>query len=283
MRNLLLKLRPDLKEFSSQESLRSDSDNGAYLHSVRMAIASYKHFKNFKRDKSYNKILEHVSEREGAEYLAILRRRNDGIFELARDTLLKSDEIGNPRKYDYGTGSSLSPTTLRYLKVASDLKLLFGELDGRKLAEIGGGYGGQCLVCDAVFNTGEYHVFDLPDVTKLVAKYLESFLLNGVYVPRTINTAAPQEYDLVISNYAFSELPRAVQEVYIRKVLGRARRGYLTMNSGLADHAGRESAKLSLDELKTLLPEFEIFEEEPLTSEQNYIISWGHRPGANLE
>lgn len=108
-----------------------------------MAIASYKHFKNFKRDKSYNKILEHVSEREGAEYLAILRRRNDGILELARDTLLKSDEIGNPRKYDYGTGSLLSPTTLRYLKVASDLKLLFGELDGRKLAEIGGGYGGS--------------------------------------------------------------------------------------------------------------------------------------------
>lgn len=282
MQKLLLKLVPGLREYSSAEDLRSDSDNGAYLHSVRRAVASYRHFSNFKRDKSYNKILEHVSEQEGADYLRILQDRDDGILTDAFGTLLKSDAIGNPRKYDYGTGSPLSPTTLRYLKVASDLKILFGDSIGKKVAEIGAGYGGQGLVCDTVFETEEYHVFDLPDVTRLVAKYLESFLMHGAYVPQTINTVRSENYDLVISNYAFSELPRVVETAYIRKVLSRSERGYLTMNSGLSDHAGREDAKLSLDELKALLPEFEIFEEQPLTAPHNYIIVWGHRPGAKL-
>ncbi|MDU8944912.1 putative sugar O-methyltransferase [Ovoidimarina sediminis] len=211
MRRLLLKIFPGMREFSSAEDLRSDSDNGAYNLAVRRAVASYRHFANFKRDKDYNKILEHVSEQDGREYLKILQDRNDGIFNGARKTLLRSDAIGNPRKYDYGTGAPLSPTTLRYLKVASDLKILFGDLSGTRIAEIGCGYGGQALVCDTLFKTREYVIFDLPDVTRLAAKYLESFLLNGCYVPRTLNAATPEPYDLVISNYAFSELPRAVQ------------------------------------------------------------------------
>ncbi len=91
----------------------------------------------------------------------------------------------------------------------------------------------------------------------------------------------PQDYDLVISNYAFSELPEPVERTYIDKVLSRSKRGYLTMNSGLSDHAGRESEKLTLDELKNLLPPFEIFEEKPY-AKHNYIIVWGHQEGATL-
>lgn len=278
----LTKIVPGLKEYVASEGLRSDSDNGSYLRSVRKAVTSYRHFENFKRDKAYNKILEHVSQAEGGAYLDILMRRDDGILEDAKNTLLKSDVVGNPKKYDYDGRGALSPTTLRYLKVASDLKVLFGGDIGKKIAEIGGGYGGQALVCDAIFQTEEYHVFDLPDVNDLVAKYLESFLLSGSYATHTLNTAVVDSYDLVISNYAFSEVPKAVQVAYIRKVLGQSGRGYLTMNSGRTDHAGKEETKLDLETLKTLLPTFEIFEEEPVTAHHNYIIVWGHTAGATL-
>ena len=280
---MLLGFMRGIREYSSAKSLRSDSDDGKYLQSVRKAVASYRHFANFKRDKRYNRILEHVSEQNGAAYLRVLQNRNDGIFEQACENLLQSDAIGNPRKFDYGTGFPLSPTTLRYLKVASDLKIMFGDLSGMKVAEIGGGYGGQGLVCDTLFEIGEYHLFDLPDVNKLAAKYLENFLLNGAYVSQTINTFTPQKFDLAISNYAFSELPKALEEAYTRKVLRQSSRVYLTMNSGLSDHAGRADAKLNMDELKALLPEFEIFEETPNTSRHNYIIVWGHRADATLE
>lgn len=277
----LTKLLPGLREYVASEDLRSDSDNGSYQISVRRAVASYRHFASFKRDKGYNKILEHVSQEEGQVYLDILKQRDDGILEAARSTLLQSDAIGNPRKYDYG-GDTLSPTTLRYLKVASDLKILFGGDIGRKIAEIGGGYGGQGLVCDFLFRTDEYHIFDLPDVTQLVSKYLEAFLMHGSYVTHTLNASQVDSYDLVISNYAFSELPKPVQLAYVRKVLAQSERGYLTMNSGKSDHAGREGAKLTLAELEELLPAFEIRDEYPVTAEHNYIIVWGHQPDAKL-
>lgn len=282
MNHLLSKLVPGYGEYVAAEGLRSDSENGSYIISVRKAVTSYRHFKNFKRDKAYNKVLEHVSEDEGAVYLDILRQRQDGVLDAALGTLLDSDSIGNPRRYAYDGGLTVSPTTLRYLKVASDLKRLFGDRVGAKVAEIGGGYGGQALVCDFLFEPEEYHIFDLPDVNRLASKYLECFLLNGAYCTHTLNTVTPDDYDLVISNYAFSELPRTIQMAYVSKVLGRSKRGYLTMNSGLSDHAGREGAKLDLDTLKSLLPACEIFDEVPRTGEHNYILTWGHRQGATL-
>jgi hypothetical protein len=63
-----------------------------------------------------------------------------------------------------------------------------------------------------------------------------------------IENLAPTEYDLVISNYAFSELPRDVQINYVKSVLAPSKRGYLTMNSGRSDWTGRSAGKLTLDE-----------------------------------
>ena len=46
------------------------------------------------------------------------------------------------------------------------------------------------------------------------------------------------------------------------------------MNSGR--DGGIKEDRLTLEELKDLLPEFEIFDEKPLTAPQNYVIVWGH-------
>ena len=47
------------------------------------------------------------------------------------------------------------------------------------------------------------------------------------------------------------------------------------MNSGIGGK--RSEGKLNIDELRILLPRFEIFKEEPLTEEHNYLIVWGHQ------
>lgn len=186
--------------------------------------------------------------------------------------------VGNPIKYSFpGIGIRLSPTTLRYLKVASDLKLLFGNNLGY-VAEIGGGYGGQTLVNDQLLNVTCAKIFDLPIVNKLIDRYLNSHLLNGAYETTFINKELQTKYDLVISNYAFSELPMELQKVYIRKVVAQSSRGYLTMNSGLGGK--RSIGKLNIFDLKEHLPEFAIFDENPQTSEHNYIICWGHNSEA---
>lgn len=269
--------------FANRDEYRSDSENSYYASAVLKAINSDRHFDNFKRDKEYKCILEHVTRSQGKEYLEVIASRNDNLLERAASTVFRLDNVGNPIKYSYeGFDYPLSPTTLRYLKVASDLKGLFGENLGN-VAEIGCGYGGQALVNDQLLKVRLATLFDLPTVNKLISRYLNAMLLNGAYRVVVLNEAVPRGYDLVISNYAFSELPFSLQQMYIEKVLANSSRGYLTMNSGIGGK--RSEGKMSLKQLRSLLPPFEIYEEVPLTSPHNYLIVWGHNKefaGSNL-
>ena len=61
---------------------------------------------------------------------------------------------------------------------------------------------------------------------------------------------------------------------YIRKIIAKAKRGYLTMNTGKTE-SSRDVNKLTIEELRSILPSFEILPELPLTSPNNYIIVWG--------
>ena len=123
----------------------------------------------------------------GAEYLEILESRNDGILKSGLNSVLLSDEVGNPIKYKYPCYSLLmAPTTLRYLKITSDLKILFGDTF-KKVAEIGCGYGGQALVNDQLLNIESTKLFDIPPVNKLIDRYLNSHLFNGSFKTTTIN------------------------------------------------------------------------------------------------
>ena len=273
---ILRTLRAGLREkiFSNSKEYRSASDNGRYGAAVSNALKNQNAFKNFKRNYSYREILEHVSKEQGLEYLKILQKRNDGLLNKAKKTVLVKDYVGNPIKFNYPDFSlQLSPTTLRYVKVASDLRILFGENLGN-VAEIGCGYGGQALINDQLLNVSKAKLFDLPFVNKLINRYLNTQLFNGSFITTTINEEINSKYDLVISNYAFSELPKKLQILYIKKVISQSERGYLTMNTGLFKN--NSDSKLSIDDLRNMLPKFEIFEEEPLTSSQNYLIVWGN-------
>lgn len=271
--NFLLLRMPVSKEFVCAENLRSASEDGLYVKAVENAVKNYKAFRSFKSNPYYQRVLEHVTFDQGQSYLEILK--NDSPEILDKISLLKlNDLIGNPKKFEYELIGEISPTTLRYAKVASDLKLLFGSLDNFSIVEIGCGYGGQMLVIDQIFNIKKYLLFDLPPVLNLIQKYLESHLLNSSYETSTLNQHHNmRDFDLVISNYAFSELPSPLQIKYIEKVLSKSKRGYLTMNSGLGNNA--LSNPLKIDDLKKYLPNIEIIEEKPLTGSDNYIICWG--------
>lgn len=260
------------------EGARSRSEAGLYVAFVQEAVRNYRTFQNFKRHPSYRSVLEHTTQEEGAKYLAILRE--EGAHILAQiESLRANDAVGNPFTFAYPDIGRISPSTLRYMKVACDLHRHFGAKFGEKVAEIGVGYGGQMFVNDRVFAFREYHLFDLPPVLQLASKFLESFILSGSYILSTLNQNAGDEvYDLVVSNYAFSEFPESLQRAYITKILAKARRGYLTMNTGRE----KTKNKLSLAELRELLPPFEILEERPQTAATNYILIWGHNAAPDL-
>ena len=255
---------------------RSVSDSGPYVASVQKALSNYKNFTKFKLDPRYQAILEHCSYEQGKAYLEIIRTESPELITKI-DIFKENDLIGGATTYEYEDIGTISPSTLRYLKVASDIKKLFGENVGDRIAEIGIGYGGQLLIADKVLRFKRYELFDLPPVLNLATKYIESHTINSAYHTSTLNQhSGDVYYDLVISNYAFSELPSNLQIRYIKKILLKSKRGYLTMNSGRQNSAFKDD-KLSLVDLKKYLPLFEILEEKPLTSTGNYIIVWGRQ------
>jgi putative sugar O-methyltransferase len=261
------------KDFVATPLNRSASDAGPYITSVKKALRSYKSFARFKQDPRYRSVLEHVSRNHGEQYLEIIKAEAPDLLEKI-EKFKENDLIGGGSVYDYKMLGKISPSTLRYVKVASDLRNFFGEDIGDKVSEIGVGYGGQLLIADNVLKFKQYDLFDLPPVLNLASQYIESHLINSSYRLQTINQhRGDVNYDLVISNYAFSELPSNLQKIYIKKIISKSKRGYLTMNSGQKESAYQHD-KLTLDELKKLLPKFEIYPEKPNTHIGNYIIVW---------
>jgi hypothetical protein len=258
--------------FIATEDLRSASDNGAYPEFVKQAVLETRLFTQFKRHPIYRQILEHVNQEQGEQYLEIISGKWPELLKRI-DEFKANDRIGNPIQHTYPGVGAISPTTLRYLKVCCDLREAFGSLDGMDVAEIGVGYGGQFFLSDRVWQLGSWTMFDLDPVLQLTSRFLECHLINSAYLCTTLNRfdGRNAKFDLVISNYAFSEIPKQLQMKYIGKVMSKARCGYLTMNSGKADDC---RDRLSIDELRKSFPSLQVLDEVPLTGHKNYILIW---------
>lgn len=257
-------------------SSRSDSESTPYTSFVASVIGSKKRLKTFRKNYRYRLILEHVDFILGYEYLS---RLTTGTLDFYRENnpLVNLSKVGSPRVFYYPKLGWVSPTIIRYLYVNQRIQDLFGEKSIKRVAEIGIGFGGQFAITSKSLDVEDFSMYDLPVVLHLAQKTLESAeLLSSIFTKKSINPVESENYDLVISNYAFSELPKEIQSDYIFKVLGNSRCGYITMNSGRSDVSGRSAGKMSLAEIVELLPSCEILEEDPKTGPDNYIIVWGH-------
>lgn len=245
------------------------SDNQVYPQVCITASHDYKVFNSFRRHPGYTQILEHVTKELGSEYLRILSNDPD-IF--AKMNIFKlNDNYGNPVMYEYPNVGLISPTTLRYIKVLADIKKYFHTADNLNICEIGVGYGGQCRLINAYYKPASYRLVDIQPALALTQTYLDNFILNSVLSYKTMNELNNKFYDLVISNYAFTELPRAVQDVYLRKVILNSKRGYITYN----EITPKEYNSYKSDELLAIIPGSKVFNEEPLTYLKNCLIVWG--------
>lgn len=232
-------------------------------------------FSNFKQHPCYKAILEHVSQEDGAKYISEITKA--GIIDLVsdKDKLVVNDALGNPDKFEYDTCGKFSPTTLRYTKVASDILSTFPQLRQQEkinIVEIGVGYGGQCLLLDNFLNIEKYTLVDITPALSLAKKYLEQFIMRARLKFSTLNELAASPYDLVISNYAYSELNRELQDAYLNKIILHSRCGYMTYNN--ITHSSYRT--YSAQEFASLLPVPATSRPEtPLTHPDNAIITWG--------
>ncbi|MES2209898.1 MAG: putative sugar O-methyltransferase [Chloroflexota bacterium] len=234
-------------------------------------------FSRFRSETAYLEVLDHVTQSEGAKYLKVLRRDYPELLRDSLDELRANDIYGSPNTYQYPDVGQISPTTLRYAKVLGDLSRLFGDLTGRRIIEIGVGYGGQCRLITSRWPVQSYTLIDLKPALDLARVYLGKFANDPVMGFDQFEFKDPEAdfvgpYDLCISNYAFTELSREMQEHYVGGVIRDSHAGYMICNF-ISGRFGIDS--MSPEELLALHPGAQWLPEEPLTHPDNRILVWG--------
>ncbi len=247
------------------------SDNQTYPDACLKASTDMKTFNNFRRNRDYRRILEHVDKEKGELYLKEINKNSKILDHIEK--FRENDNWGHPFIYDYPGIGIINPSTIRYIKVLSDLELLFGSLDNMNICEIGVGYGGQCRIINSIYKPSHYTLVDIKPALMLTQRYLDNYILNSVVDYKTMNELEIKSYDLVISNYAFTELPRSIQDVYLRKIILNTKKGYITYNQINPDYFSSYNEK----ELSGMFEDSVIMEEKPLTKKNNCIIAWGHK------
>jgi len=232
-----------------------------YINVCVNAVKDDSVFNNFRRINDYRTVLEHVSYQLGYEYLSFILSNFSHLLEEKNIIKFFSqdlDNVGSPETFLYNINNkdyNISPTSLRYLKVLGDLEKYFGDLSGLNIVEIGGGYGGQCKLVLDYFKVKSYNIQDDVNVIPLINKYLKLF--NYSIIDKTTKV------DLVLSNYAYSELNCELQQEYFDKFISKTKFLYLT--------GVRED--FCIDILKPLKDKILCVEEIPSSNSHNIIIT----------
>jgi len=211
------------------EESDSSSSHYGYVDFIERCIQDEEIFKTFRGESAYKDILEHINDDLSQKYYFSLREKltHKEIVSLCK--VIKN--IGNPYQMKFGK-SSLNPTTLRYINVALDLKKKFPNKDFKKIVELGAGFGGQALILREFYNIENYHFIDLPQVNQLIQKFILLHKPSFEYSFSQIETfKESQNYDLFLSNYAFSELPKKLQIKSIKNVTSKVKSGYMIVNN----------------------------------------------------
>lgn len=214
----------------TEEQIKQIDNN--YKNICLLASKNDEYFNTFKSNPHYNVILEHVSEEMGKKYYEHCLNVNKQVFtEKAVDIIKKIDLLGSPKRYFYDQIGEISPTMLRYYSVMGDIERLYGSLDNKTIIEIGAGYGGQSMMIQLFYNIKKYIIIDLPEVISLIKTFL---IKNNMDMTKYEFYCLPDlpelHSDFLISNYAFSECPKNIQDVYINNLINKTKSFYMIIN-----------------------------------------------------
>lgn len=244
----------------------SDTDN--YRTKCRIFSEDDTSFDQFKIDPIYTGILEHTTKTQALGYIDFIKKSK---LDFSKIPLLKSnDEQGSPILENYGDEvfDNISPSSIRYIKVLSELINIYTHLNGINIVEIGVGYGGQCKMINDYFSVKSYQLIDLPEVLMLAERYLRKY----EYTNLKFGGDFSEKYDFVISNYAITECSKDVQCNYIDNIINNSRHGYITCNF-ISDQFNIDS--LSKEEfINRIKHSVNTMDEYPLTYNNNIILYW---------
>lgn len=160
---------------------------------------------NFKRDKDYIPFVG--NDIRGADVVSSFDKVVKSPY------VSENDVIGNPILHN-----GKSAATLRFMKVVEDT-------DGKNIIEIGGGYGGQCLVYKTMRDV-MYSIIDIPSALALSSAYLLENEIDCKFI--SSENVGKVECDLLISDFCLSELDEVGIDFYLDRV--KFEKGYFTIN-----------------------------------------------------
>lgn len=253
-------------ELKTNKYLSQSSLNKNYLNFVREANLNQEVYHSFRNSQKYKEILEHVGPNLANDYYKNIREylTHEQVIEFSKAI----NNTGNPEIITIND-TEFNPTTLRYINVALDIKKKFSIDCFENIIEVGAGYGGQALVLDKFFEIKNYTFVDLDDVNKLIKKFLAGHNTNFTSKFYTIESlGTSQKYDLIISNYSFSELPKKLQKIVVQKGINLSTRGYMLVN-----HFYTLSFRyMTVRNYKKSINNLEILEEVPKSAKFNKLL-----------
>lgn len=230
----------------------------------------------FKKCFEYRLVLEHVTRSQAIQYLDFIKNDQDILSTI---TKVSKFEIGSPITYPFDSLGKLSPTQIRYGKILKDIDNLFIDLNHSDIVEVGIGNGGLAAQIASQFDLNSYRLVDLSEVLDLTRKTLKPFIELTSFEFIKPSEVAVSATDLFISNYAFSELHKEVQDFYFENYILHAKSGFILYNH---IHENPDIS-YSAQDIADRIPGSLILKENPLTYAGNVLLVWGVSPQADLK
>ena len=230
--------------------LLAPTDYDKYLRVCKLASCRADVFSNFKRNRYYCGILEHVSKTLGDKYANKLIENYFEYLKLLNwEAIRENDKYGNPLKEDYtiffrsffnADNYKFSPSTLRYIYTGLQILSDFVSKNSKKeidIIEIGCGYGGQAKVLydlaplfDITIKT--YTACDLTEASLLQKRFLNNFNIDFIPIQyENLKNHSTTEYDLCISNYCLGEIIEDIQNEYIEAIVKHCTNVFIIWNT----------------------------------------------------
>jgi predicted O-methyltransferase YrrM len=183
--------------------------------------------RGFRRRRAVREVVETLAPVDGRFFATWLKTH--GPHWLDDPRVRAAAEWGDPMKAPailLGTSHPWSPSSLRYLAHAVWLMKEGYVQRGGRVIEIGVGFGGLAAML-ALVADARVTLIDLPEVVAAAQSCMKDLGLDH----HLLEARTAGREDLVVSNYAFTELSVALQDSYIEEVLRFSGRGVILSNA----------------------------------------------------
>lgn len=153
-------------------------------------------FNTFKSNPHYISVIGAPSIHQAMPWFRLIKEDPEVWKNI--DEFMRADSIGMPNLYSL-SGKKISLNLIRQINTIQLLKKEFGSLDGKRIVEIGAGWGGLLHCIKTQWKPASYNVVDLPEAMDLVEKHSEML---GHTVTKGMCEEPP---DLAIAEYSITE------------------------------------------------------------------------------